>query len=55
MRSDKLSLMIMRSDNETFGAGKPPASHSNMTVSPSAAVWLSGSLKNKIKLNISKL
>ena len=32
---------------ETFGAGKPPASHSKMTDSPSAAVWLSGSCNDK--------
>ena len=41
-----------QSDNEsnveTFGAGKPPASHSKITSSPSAAVWLSGSFENNI-------
>ena len=34
----------------TFGAGNPPASHSKITDSPSAAVWLSGSWNSTLSL-----
>ena len=32
----------------TLGAGNPPASHSKITDSPSAAVWLSGSWNSRL-------